>query len=98
MELEKIDVVSLKSTKRPFHGFADVSTGSACVEVGAVCATHVVAELGSEDDVVASSSQDMAEQGFRSALVAVSVSGVEERDAVVECGGDDGPGALEVNP
>ncbi len=97
VKLEKIDIVGLKPAERTFHSLADVSAGSARVEVGPVCAAHVVAEFGGEDHVVASGPQDMAEQCFGAALVAVGVGCVEERDAVVERRGDDSPGALEVD-
>ncbi len=77
VELEKIYVVGLQPAKRTFHGFADVPARSTGIEVGSVHPTHVVTELGGEDHLVAPGPQDMAEQGLRTALVAICVRRVE---------------------
>ena len=58
---------------------------------------HVHPELGGQHDLVAPAAEHLAEELLAGAGAAVDVGGVEEGDALVERGVDDGAGAFEVD-
>ena len=92
--LVQLDVVGLQALQRRVERGADVLARAAPLRAVA----HRLAELRGEHDLVAASLQHPAEQRLAAALVAVDVRGVEERDARVERGIDDGARRILVDP
>ena len=80
MHLVKIDPVCLEPLQARLGGFGDVAGRRAA---GARL-LHRQAELGRQHDVLAARAENAAEKLFRAALVAVGVSGVDQRDAEIE--------------
>jgi len=92
--LVEIDDVGAQPLQRCIDGLVDVRARAA--RVGPVA--HVAAELRRKHDAVAPACQHLTEEGLATALAAVDVGGVEERDTGVEGCVHDGTRSLEIDP
>ena len=94
MELVQINPVGAQPAQGSLHGADDVPTRPACALVRTVGGTHVHAELGRHDDVLASRSQRPAQEFLTQAGgLAVAVGRVEKSDPGIDSDVDHGPGA-----
>ena len=93
MELVEIDPIGAEAAKAGFRGGHNVSAGGAAHSARFV---HDHAELSREDNILPARSEALAQHGFRAALVAVNVGGIEQRDAEIERLRDDATRALQI--
>lgn len=97
VQLEEVDVVGVEAAQGLLHGTPNVGAATAGTGGGPVLHVHaVVTELGGEDDLVAAALEGLPEVDFGAAGAAVDVGGVQEGDARVQSGVDDGAGGLGV--
>src|SRR4051794_11397299 len=96
VQLVEVDVVGAQPPQAGLDGPAYVAAGGTRPPVRAVRPAHVHAELRGEHDVVAALAQRRAEDLLTGAAT-VGVRGVEQGDARVESGVDDGPALLRVD-
>lgn len=85
VRLVEVDAVRLQPAEAAFHRLGDPAAGVA--GVGGVGA-HLPMELGGEENIVAASAQGPAHHLLGLAL-GMDISGVDGRDACVQCGVDD---------
>ena len=97
MDLVEVDVIGAEPAQAGLDGLAYVAPRGARAPVGTVASLHVHAELGGYDHVAATAPQRPAQQLFARPR-AIGVGGVEEGDPCIECGVDDGPGLVGVDP
>ena len=81
MNLVEIDPIRAEALEAGFGGGDEVAAGGALHGSGLV---HGAAEFGGEDDALAVLAEDLAEDGFRTAALAVDIGGIEEHDAQVD--------------
>jgi len=85
VQLVQVDVVGLEPGERLLHGGPDVAAPA--LRAGRRAIPHIgalVPPLGGEHHLVAAALERLAERALRTAVLAVGVGGVEQRDALVE--------------
>jgi hypothetical protein len=85
VQLVQVDVVGAQPPQRLLHREPDVTTAALGARRGAVAHVHLlVAELRREHHLVPAAREHLAESELRTAVLAVHLGGVEERDAGVD--------------
>ena len=85
VQLVQVDVVGTQPAQRLGHRAPDV--GASALRADGRPVPHVgvlVAELGGQHDLVAARAEDLAERPLRTSAAAISVRGVEQRDAGID--------------
>ena len=94
MNLVEIDPVGAEALEAGLGGGDDVMAGGALHGSGLV---HGAAEFGGQDDALAVLAEDLAEDGFRTAALAVGIRGIEKGDAQVDGLVNDFAGSLQID-
>jgi hypothetical protein len=93
VQLIKIDPISLQPSQARFERLRDITPRCAAQFSGIV---HRQAEFRRQHDVLAACTQNLAQNLFRAAFVAVDIGGVDQRDAEIERAMNDKARAFEI--